>query len=117
MFRVRQLIGKIIGIVSGIIVGSMWAIAMWSGSVDWTHPLAVFVVAIIMLMLSIAVVIGSMREHHRALIFIFVASFFPIGLYLFTLDHWINWIGVLNIGHLLAGVLMWESNHSAKATN
>ena len=115
MLQVRLIIGKLIGIVSGSIAALMWTQAMWMGGIEWSQPIPVFFVAIVMLVLSIAVVIASVREHHRALVILFAISFFPIGLYLFTVDHWINWIGAMNIGFLLAGVLMWKTQDAGSA--
>lgn len=109
MVRIRQLLGKVIGVVSGGAAAFIWTWALWSGGVQWSHPTAVFLISMVMLLLSIAVVIASVREHSRALIFLFVVSFFPIGFYLFTVDHWIQWIGVTNIGFLFAGLFLWQS--------
>ena len=127
MLQFRLVLGKLIGFVSGGIAALMWNQLMWFGGSDssllfsdlaiaiWSKPFPVFVVAMIMVLLSVAVVIASFREHHRALIVLFIVSFFPIGISLFGADHWIKWIGYLNIGFLVAGVLMWRPANSEQA--
>jgi hypothetical protein len=40
---------------------------------------------------------------------VFVASFFPVGVVLVTAEHWLRWIGVLDVGLLVAAVGMWLS--------
>jgi hypothetical protein len=42
------------------------------------------------------------------LVIIFGISFFPIGLYVLGVPHWIQWVGLANIGYLLAGVIIWR---------
>ena len=113
LYLIRQF-GRVVGGLSGSAAAAMWAWAMWSGSIEWTYPLAVFLISVVMLILSIAAVIASLRGHSHALVFLFVVSFFPIGFYLFTVDHWIQWIGAANIGYLLAATLMWESQEASK---
>lgn len=126
MLQIRLVIGKLIGIVSGGIAALMWNQLMWFGGIEssqlfsnfaiakWTQPFPVFVVAMIMVILSISVVIAALREHYRALIILFVISFFPIGISLFSAEHWIKWVGVVNIGFLLAGILMWRPQGSGQ---
>ncbi len=127
MLQLRLVLGKLIGFVSGAIATLMWNQLMWFGGTEssqlfsnftiatWTQPLPVFVVAMIMMLLSIAVVIASFREHHRALVILFIISFFPIGISLFGADHWIKWIGYVNVGFLIAGLLMWRTVGSKQA--
>ena len=127
MFQFRLVLGKLIGFVSGCIAAIMWNQLMWFGGSEssqlfsdfaksaWSQPFPVFVVAMIMVILSVAVVIASVREHYRALVVLFVVSFFPIGISLFTADHWIKWVGVVNIGFLVAGLLMWRTAGSEHA--
>ena len=113
--------GKLIGFVSGVVAALMWNQLMWFGGTEspqlfpefiiakWSQPFPVFVVAMIMVVLSIAVVIASIREHHRVLFVLFVIAFFPIGISIFTAEHWIRWVAVANLGFLLASLLMWRS--------
>ena len=126
MLQLRLVFGKLIGFVSGSIAALMWNQLMWFGGVEssklfpefvvakWSQPFPVFVVAMIMVVLSIAAVIASVREHHRALLVLFVISFFPIGISIFTADHWIKWVAVANLGFLLASLLMWRSRNPGR---
>lgn len=112
MTQLIRTVGKVIGVVSGGVAAIMWTQLMWFGGFEWSQPFPVFVVAMIMVIISVAVVIAAFREHNRVLLFLFVISFFPIGISIITADHWIRWVGFVNLGYLLAGILMWESGQS-----
>ena len=45
----------------------------------------------------------------------FVASFFPIGVSLLPRDHWLQWAGWLDIGLLVAAVLIGATRRSVQA--
>jgi len=36
-------------------------------------------------------------------------SFFPVGAYLFGIPHGLRWIGVVDLGFLVAGLMIWYS--------
>jgi hypothetical protein len=38
---------------------------------------------------------------------VFLASFFPIGISLLARDHWLQWVGWLDLGLLASAVLTW----------
>ena len=39
----------------------------------------------------------------------FIASFFPIGVSLLPRDHWLQWAGWLDLGLLVAALLIWAT--------
>jgi hypothetical protein len=46
----------------------------------------------------------------------FLASFFPIGVSLMARqDHWLHWVGWLDVGLLVAAVLIWVTRRRAEA--
>ncbi len=112
MFQFTQMLGKFIGITSGGAATIMWIQLMWFGGFEWSQPFPVFFVAMAMVIISIAVIIASLHGHSRALLFLFVISFFPIGISIFTAEHWIRWVAVVNIGYLLAALLLWRSDQT-----
>jgi len=107
MKRFIQSFGKFTGVVSGVAVCVLWNIAMWFPSPELPLSGVSFAVALLMAMLGIIVAIASIKGHAITLIVLFVASFFPIGLYLLGVPTWIRVIGILNFGYLIAGLIAW----------
>jgi len=62
-----------------------------------------------MMLFAIFAVIASVRGHGLALMIMFIMSFFPVGGYLFGIPHWLRWIGVLDLGFLVGGLLILYS--------
>ena len=109
MWNMIQLAGKAIGTVAGALACAMWITALWAP--EPTLPLtgASFVTAIVMSFLAIFAVIASFKGHGVVLLVLFFASFFPVGVYLLSVDHWLRWMGICNLGYLLAGLMLWQS--------
>lgn len=78
--------------------------AIWFPASGLTLSGASLVVAFTMVMIALFAVIASLNAHSGVLLFLFIASFFPVGLYLLGLSGWYRWIGVFNLGFLLAGL-------------
>jgi hypothetical protein len=53
------------------------------------------------------------NSYSTALVIIFVVSFFPVGGYLLGVPHWLSWIGVSNLGFLVAGLMIMYSTRKA----
>lgn len=113
MQTVFQFAGKIIGVASGVAACGLWLWAIGTPSPDF--PLSGVSVAIgaVMMVIAICVVIASVRGHGVAIVVMFVLSFLPIGIYLLGSSHWLRWIGVANLGFLLAGVMLWLATPKA----
>lgn len=73
--------------------------------------------AFIMSILAIVAVIASIRGHGAALLLMFFVSFCPIGFFFLTEAHWLKWTGVLNLGYLLAAVIMMQASKPALTNN
>jgi hypothetical protein len=69
-----------------------------------------------MSILAIVAVIASIRGHSMVLLMFFV-SFCPIGFLFLTESHWLSWTGVLNLGYLLAAMLMLQTRKPALTDN
>jgi hypothetical protein len=99
--------GRSLGALSGAAVAVLWMLALWlPGSGEMLSGIS-FVVALLMALIALFVVIASLHGHSLVLVVAFVASFFPIGVHLAGVDHWLSWIGRLNLGYLVAGGLLW----------
>jgi hypothetical protein len=101
------LLGKNIGALSGAAVALLWIAAMWDPTMDWNNAGVSLGIAFLMSVVAIVVVLASWRGHGIFVIILFLLSFYPIGYYLWTVPHWIRWIGAFNIGFLIAGLMVW----------
>jgi len=117
-----QYAGKIIGAASGVAACGLWLWAL--GTPQGTFSLSPVHIAIGVLMMLIAIfaVIASLRGHGLALLLMFIMSFFPVGAYLYGIPLWLRWIGILDLGFLVAGLLILYSTpktaeHQASVTD
>lgn len=108
------MLGRIIGTVTGAVASAAWVIAMWVPSAGLTLTGISFVAALVMALLALFAAIASVRGHTVVVVLVFLASFFPVGLFLSTTDHWLQWVGRLDVGFLVAGLLLWAGSRSAK---
>ncbi len=102
-------IGLLIGAASGAGASLLWSVAIWSPVSELNLSGISLVVSILMIVLAMAAVIGSWQQHGGVLIVLFFTSFFPVGLYLLVAPHWLRWVGVCNLGYLVAGLLIRRS--------
>ncbi len=113
MRRLTYIIGQLIGALSGIGVCALWSFAMWGPTSILSLSGTSFAGALVMSMLAIFAVIASVRGHGIALMVVFFFSFFPIGFFFLSEAHWLSWTGILNLGYLVGGALMWKTRKPA----
>ncbi len=99
------MIARGFGGVSAGVACLFWVAAMWMPSTQSVLSGWSFAVAALMLLLSIVAVIASMRGHGNVMLAMFLASFLPVGAYLIRVDHWLHWVGVLNVVLLVAALV------------
>ncbi|MBN1238475.1 MAG: hypothetical protein JXB36_08225 [Gammaproteobacteria bacterium] len=99
--------GRGLGALAGAAVAILWLAALWTPASGAMLAGIGFVVALLMALIGLFVVIASLRGHVVVLLIAFVASFFPIGFHLAAAEHWLSWVGRLNVAYLLAALLMW----------
>lgn len=104
-----HLLGKNIGAISGAGAALLWVAAMWDPSNNWDNTPVSFSIAMIMVVLCVMAMIASYKGHGIVLIILFLVSFYPIGYYLWTVPHWVRWIGAFNVGFVIAGLLVWRT--------
>ena len=114
MAKALNMLGRIVGSLTGIVLSVCWVVAMWIPTAGLTLSGISFVVALLMALLALFAMIASMRGHSAVVTLVFLASFFPVGLFLSTADHWLKWVGRLDVGFLVAALLLWASSQSAK---
>jgi len=118
LWKIENLPGQAIGALSGFGACLLWMMAVWFPASELRLTGISLVVALLMILASITAVIASLKAHGGVLIFLFVVSFFPVGLYLIGVPHWYRWIGIFNLGYLLAGVLIrFKSGTSGEHRN
>jgi hypothetical protein len=95
--RALALIGRGAGALTGAIAAVLWAYAMWVPSTRSIFAGFSFAVAFLMLLFSLLAVIAAIRGHGNMMLAMFIASFLPVGAYLIQADHWLRWIGFLDL--------------------
>lgn len=110
------LLGKNIGAISGAGAALLWVVLMWDPSTAWNNAGIALGITMLMLVLCIMAIVASWKGNGIFLIVLYVVSFFPIGAYLWTVEHWIRWIGAFNVGFLVAGILIWRAAPAKKNT-
>ena len=116
MTKLLNLLGRGIGALSGALLAVCWTYVMWVPAAGLHLSGVSFIVALLLALAGLFSVIAAVRGHSLVLILAFVASFFPIGVTLLQVDHWLRWAGWLDIGLLAGGVLMWLTTRDASAT-
>ena len=96
------------GIIAGSITALLWMLALWLPDASFSFNIASMTVIVLMIITAITAIVASLKGHAGVLIIIFGVSFFPVGLYVLGLPHWIQWVGLANIGFLFAGIVMWR---------
>ena len=101
--------GKIIGAASGVAACALWLWALGTPQGTFSLSAVHIAIGVLMMLFAIFAVIASIRGHGLALLIMFIMSFFPVGGYLFGVPHWYRWIGILNLGFLVAGLMILYS--------
>src|SRR5690606_3022625 len=104
--RIVDYAGRAVGAASGAGVAVLWMLGIWVPDTGFELTGINFVVGMLMALFALLAIIASVRGHPAALLVLFVASFLPVGLTLLDADHWLAWIGRLNVGYLLAAALI-----------
>jgi hypothetical protein len=114
LFKVLDACGRIIGVVTGAALSAAWSFAMWVPTAGLELTGISFVVSLLMTLLALFAAIASVRGHLVVVTLVFLASFFPVGVALFNADHWLQWVGRLDVGFLVAAALMWIGQRAGK---
>ena len=109
--------GQITGMSAGAITALLWMLALWSPDAAFSFNIASMAVILTMVILAVVAIVASLKGHAAVLIVIFGVSFFPVGLYVLGIPHWIQWVGLANIGFLLAGLMIWRFHPPQLADN
>jgi hypothetical protein len=114
--KLLNVLGRGIGALSGALLAVCWTYVMWVPAAGLHLSGVSFIVALLLALGGLFSVIAAVRGHSIVLVLAFLASFFPIGVTLLQVDHWLRWAGWLDIGLLAGGVLMWLTARDVGAT-
>lgn len=98
--------GQLTGAVAGSLSCLLWMATLWDPASPFLFSPASFIVVLGMILIAILVVIASIKGNSTMLLVLFFVAFLPIGLYVIGVPHWIRWVGLTNLGYLLAGLLL-----------
>jgi hypothetical protein len=109
MAKTINWLGRALGLVCSAGLASAWAFALWVPSGGLTITGVNVIGALLFLVLAVFAGIASVYGHATVIALAFVASFFPIGVSLLPRDHWLQWAGWLDLGLLVAALLIWAT--------
>jgi hypothetical protein len=102
-------LGRAIGLVSAAVLASAWAFALWVPSAGLTLTGISVIMALVLVAFAVFAGIAAVHGHALVIALLFLASFFPIGAFLMPTDHWLKWVGWVDLGLLLSAVLIWAT--------
>ncbi len=108
-------LGRLVGVVCSAGLASAWAYVMWVPAAGLTLSNFNVVTALLFVVLALFAGIAAVHGHAAVVALAFLASFFPIGVSLLARDHWLQWVGWLDLGLLASAVLLWLSRPRAAA--
>jgi hypothetical protein len=115
MAKTLNWLGRAIGLICAAGLAGAWAFAMWVPSGGLTLTGVSVIGALLFVVLAVFAGIASVYGHAAVIALAFVASFFPIGVSLLPRDHWLQWAGWLDLGLLLAAILIWATRSRVAA--
>jgi hypothetical protein len=113
MLKALNAFGRALGALCGALLSVAWVFALWVPEARLTLSGVSVVVALLLAIFAVFATIASIRGHAAVVVLLFLASFFPIGAYLMPADHWLRWVGWVDLGLLLAAVLIWITRRAA----
>jgi hypothetical protein len=106
-------LGRGLGVVCAAALASIWAFVLWVPAAGLTVTGISVITALLLVALAAFAGIAAAYGHAAVLALLFLASFFPVGAFLMPTDHWLKWVGWLDLGWLAAAVLIWATRQRA----
>ena len=100
-------LGRALGVVCAAGLASAWAFALWVPSAGLTLTGISVVTALLLVAFAVFAGIAAVHGHAVVLVLLFLASFFPVGAFLLPTAHWLKWVGWVDLGLLMAAILIW----------
>jgi hypothetical protein len=102
-------IGRILGVLSAAALAIAWAYTLWVPAAGLSLSGVSVIMALALVAFAAFAGIASAYGHAVVLVLFFLASFFPIGAFLMGTDHWLKWVGWIDLGLLGAAILIWAT--------
>jgi hypothetical protein len=97
------------GVLCASVLGAVWAFVLWVPSAGLALSGVSIVMALLLVAFAVFAGVASAYGHAAVVALFFLASFFPIGAFLMPTDHWLRYVGWVDLGLLLAAVVMWAT--------
>jgi hypothetical protein len=110
-----NLLGRALGLVCGAALAGAWAFVLWVPAAGLTVTGISVVTALLLVTFAVFAAIAAVYGHATVIALLFLASFFPVGAFLMPTDHWLKWVGWVDLGLLVAAVLIWLTRSRATA--
>lgn len=109
MAKAINWLGRALGLVCAAALAGAWAFALWVPAAGLTLSGISVVTALLLVVFALFAGIASVYGHAVVVALLFLASFFPVGVFLLPTDHWLKWVGWVDLGLLVSAVLMWAT--------
>jgi hypothetical protein len=107
MAKAINWLGRASGLVCATALAGAWAFALWVPSAGLTLTGISVVTALLLVAFAVFAGIAAIHGHAAVIALLFLASFFPVGVFLLPTDHWLKWVGWVDLGLLVSAVLIW----------
>jgi hypothetical protein len=108
-------LGRALGLVCGASLAGAWAFVLWVPAAGLTVTGISVVTALLLVAFAVFAAIAAVYGHATVIALLFLASFFPVGAFLMPTDHWLKWVGWVDLGLLIAALLIWLTRDRATA--
>jgi hypothetical protein len=105
--------GRGLGVACGAGIAAVWAFVLWVPSAGLTVTGISVVTALVLVVFGVFAAIAAAHGHALVVALFFLASFFPVGAFLLPTDHWLKWVGWVDLGLLVAAILIWSTRKRA----
>lgn len=109
MAKTINLLGRGIGLVCATVLAAAWAFALWVPTAGLTLSGISVITALLLVVFALFAGIAAVHGHALVVALLFLASFFPVGVFLLPTDHWLKWVGWIDLGLLVSAVLLWTT--------
>ena len=115
MRKILNTSARALGALCGGVLAVVWAFTLWVPAAGLHLAGVSVVVALMLTLFGLFAAIAAVRGHAAVIVLLFIASFFPIGASLLRVDHWLHWVGWVDLGLLVAAVALWLTREPAPA--
>ena len=109
MLRTLNWLARGLGVFCALVLSGAWTYVLWVPAAGLTLSGVSVVMALLLVVFAVFAGVASAYGHAVVVVLLFLASFFPIGAFLLPTDHWLRYVGWVDLGLLLSAALMWAT--------